>query len=189
MTSSTPFGRRGLAPARTWPAAVSASYEAPLERTPRQAKTSDRKPAKAPKADDSTPSGLIWLLFGFNGRIRRSLYWIANIAMQMVASVCLGVILWQAGLDGLKTAESSGLLSPLFAPMAWIGLALEVKRWHDRDRSWLWVFIALISIIGPLWALIECGFLDGTPGPNRFGPSPKGAVGGGAVDLSAYGIP
>jgi uncharacterized membrane protein YhaH (DUF805 family) len=28
--------------------------------------------------------------------------------------------------------------------------------------------------VGFFWTLIECGFLDGTPGPNRFGPSPKG---------------
>jgi uncharacterized membrane protein YhaH (DUF805 family) len=69
--------------------------------------------------------------------------------------------------------------------MAWIGLALEVKRWHDRDKSWLWIFIAFIPLVGPFWAFIECGFLDGTDGPNRFGPSPKA---GGAPDLSAYGI-
>jgi len=31
----------------------------------------------------------------------------------------------------------------------------------------------LIPVIGGLWTLIECGFLDGTPGSNKYGPSPK----------------
>jgi uncharacterized membrane protein YhaH (DUF805 family) len=65
--------------------------------------------------------------------------------------------------------------------LIWPALALQVKRWHDRDKSGWWVLIAFIPIIGAFWVLIECGFLDGTPGPNRFGPSPKGVSGPAAV--------
>ncbi len=49
-------------------------------------------------------------------------------------------------------------------------LAIAIKRWHDRDKSGWWILIALIPIIGWIWALVETGFLAGTPGPNRFGP-------------------
>jgi len=59
----------------------------------------------------------------------------------------------------------------------WVGLALQIKRWHDSDKSWVWIFISLIPFVGAIWALIECGFLDGTPGPNKYGPSPKGITG------------
>jgi uncharacterized membrane protein YhaH (DUF805 family) len=41
----------------------------------------------------------------------------------------------------------------------------------------VWVLIALIPFVGWFWVLIECGFVDGTMGPNRFGPSPKGITG------------
>jgi uncharacterized membrane protein YhaH (DUF805 family) len=45
-----------------------------------------------------------------------------------------------------------------------------IKRFHDRDKTGWWVLIGLIPLIGPLWLLIELGFLKGTDGANRFGP-------------------
>lgn len=41
---------------------------------------------------------------------------------------------------------------------------------------------SLIMLAGVIYLLVVVGFLDGTPGPNRFGPSPKG-VGGDTVDV------
>ena len=35
-----------------------------------------------------------------------------------------------------------------------------------------------------LFVVVTLGFLDGTPGPNRFGPSPKG-IGGDTPDETA----
>lgn len=37
--------------------------------------------------------------------------------------------------------------------------------------------LGLVLFVYAIWLLIELGFLDGTPGPNRFGPSPKGLGG------------
>ena len=54
----------------------------------------------------------------------------------------------------------------------WILLAACAKRWHDRDKSGWWALMNLIPIVGTIWVLIECGFLSGTPGRNRFGPDP-----------------
>ena len=51
-------------------------------------------------------------------------------------------------------------------------LAVAAKRWHDRDKSGWWMLIALVPIIGWIWALVETGFLAGTSGPNRFGADP-----------------
>lgn len=41
---------------------------------------------------------------------------------------------------------------------------------------------SLIMLAGLIYLLVVVGFLDGTPGPNRFGPSPKG-VGGDTADV------
>jgi uncharacterized membrane protein YhaH (DUF805 family) len=76
---------------------------------------------------------------------------------------------------------------------------VTIKRLHDRDKSAAWylifgvaplgLFIAAIysygaraleissilffvSIAGLIWAIVELGFLRGTPGANRFGPAP-----------------
>jgi hypothetical protein len=54
----------------------------------------------------------------------------------------------------------------------WSVIAIQVKRWHDRDKSGWWILINLVPIIGSIWALIDNGFLRGTEGMNRFGEDP-----------------
>ena len=130
---------------------------------------------------------LTHLLFSFDGRIRRTHYWLGLIGASVAFSVVFWVIMLATGgaaTMGGRGAALAGmglvgglLMLVFFVAAIWIGLALQVKRWHDRDKPWPWVLINLIPIIGPLWVLVECGFLDGTPGPNRFGPSPKGLTG------------
>ena len=57
----------------------------------------------------------------------------------------------------------------IYIPIIWMSLAVQVKRWHDRNKSGWWVLITLIPIIGSLWALIENGFLAGDDSQNDFG--------------------
>src|SRR3954469_5874247 len=52
-------------------------------------------------------------------------------------------------------------------------LAVIVRRLHDQDKSGWWFFIGFVPLIGGIWLLILY-LTDGTPGPNRFGPDPKG---------------
>ena len=61
---------------------------------------------------------------------------------------------------------------PLMIALIWASLAINVKRWHDRDKSGLWILIGVIPILGPIWNFIETGCLRGTVGPNRFGNDP-----------------
>ena len=60
----------------------------------------------------------------------------------------------------------------MYIPMLWISVAVQCKRWHDRDKSGWWFLINFIPIIGPLWAFIELGCLRGTMGPNLYGADP-----------------
>ena len=59
-----------------------------------------------------------------------------------------------------------------FLIIAWPGIAISIKRWHDRNKAGWWLLILLVPVLG-IWNLIECGFLPGTPGTNRFGPDPR----------------
>ena len=52
--------------------------------------------------------------------------------------------------------------------LLWPSLAVQIKRWHDRDKSGWWQLISLVPIAGPIWAFIELGFLPGTSGANRY---------------------
>lgn len=111
------------------------------------------------------------LLFSFRGRINRLPYWIVSVVMFLFG----GTLHQLLGGRGPEQAMSSGpgLLALLFfAVSVWIGLALQIKRWHDRDKSAWWALLNLVPVLGTIWILIECGLLAGSDGPNRFGRDP-----------------
>ena len=56
--------------------------------------------------------------------------------------------------------------------LIWPSLAVQAKRWHDRNKSAWWILINFVPIIGPLWSLIENGFLPGDIGSNKYGEDP-----------------
>jgi len=144
------------------------------------------------------------LLFSFEGRTRRSHFWIGWL-------ICLGV-----GVVAGWIPLLGGLIS---LALIWPNLAIAVKRLHDMGKSgWLvaipWVVsivgmfaaigmigfsafsnaaaleredpAAIFALIGPalgllgLLLLVNLGFLlwigltEGQSGDNRFGPNPKG---------------
>jgi uncharacterized membrane protein YhaH (DUF805 family) len=118
---------------------------------------------------------IMHLLFSFQGRIRRLHFWLGLISVAVVFGVVISVLMGMSGMaQGTPNPLVMGLMGLLYIPYIWIALAIDVKRCHDRDKSGWFVLIGLIPLIGVIWLLIELGFLDGTQGPNRFGPSPKG---------------
>jgi uncharacterized membrane protein YhaH (DUF805 family) len=124
-------------------------------------------------------------LFSFQGRQRRLYFWIVAIVIAVIQAIVWNVTVGPAYMAALTTGapvnmSGFGLYGLASLVLLWPNLANDVRRCHDRDKSGWWLVLmafACITIIGALWPLIELGFLDGTPGPNRFGPSPKGMTG------------
>jgi uncharacterized membrane protein YhaH (DUF805 family) len=146
------------------------------------------------------------LLFSFTGRINRGKYWLAVLIYMVVWTVFFAVIvIWLGGLnpDNLMSFAGKGLLIWLVGLIlliagTWSGLAVGVKRLHDRDKSGWWILLFWLgpSILGSwqttapdlgggfilalaataigIWAFVELGCLRGTPGPNQYGPDPLG---------------
>ncbi|HEY7852715.1 MAG TPA: DUF805 domain-containing protein [Caulobacteraceae bacterium] len=124
------------------------------------------------------------LFLSFEGRTRRLHFWLALIILWVVEGIVMSVTVGggmsaaflSGNPDAIRGAfAGTGLIGGLIClALIWPSLAVQVKRWHDRDKTGWMVLINLIPVIGFLWTFIECGFLDGTPGPNKFGPSPKG---------------
>ncbi|NIB40953.1 DUF805 domain-containing protein [Pseudomaricurvus alkylphenolicus] len=106
------------------------------------------------------------ILFSFRGRIRRSTYWKSMLGMMGVFLILFLVV---GALNVSEGAISLAMLI-LYLPLMWISFAIQVKRWHDRDKSGWWVLISFVPIIGPIWAFVENGCLAGTETANRFGP-------------------
>ncbi|ESQ78261.1 DUF805 domain-containing protein [Asticcacaulis sp. YBE204] len=122
---------------------------------------------------------IIDTLLNPNGRISRLGFWAWAITLFLLISVIafLNNALWANSLptsfESLR-AQPVGPWLVLALPLLWIGFCLLAKRWHDRGKSGWWSLVALIPVVGQLWALVECGFMAGQRGTNRFGPSPDG---------------
>ena len=120
------------------------------------------------------------MFLSFNGRLRRMHFWVGLIILWVVEIIIMAILIGPA-MAAVAAGGSPGPLALigylLLLVLLWPALALQVKRWHDRDKSGWWVLTGFIPVVGPIWSLIECGILDGTPGPNRFGLSPKGVAG------------
>jgi uncharacterized membrane protein YhaH (DUF805 family) len=146
------------------------------------------------------------LLFSFHGRINRGKYWLAVLIYIVVWVVFVaGCLIWLGGIniDNLFSLAGAGLLIWLagfflFVMAMWSGVAVGVKRLHDRDKTGWWILLfwlgpgvlsgsntampdlggglilSLAAIAVAIWGFVEIGCLPGTPGPNRYGPDPLG---------------
>ena len=102
---------------------------------------------------------------GFSGRARRTelwMFWLINLGIAIVLTVIESIL----GLPGvLSGLYNLAILLP--------SIAVGMRRLHDTDRSGWWLLIAFVPLLGAIVLLIFfC--LEGTKGPNRFGPDPLG---------------
>jgi uncharacterized membrane protein YhaH (DUF805 family) len=155
----------------------------------------------------------------FTGRSRRMEYWMW-VLFVILAMIVLSILDTVLGLGGRSSVSSvapgpagsisygygarayGGVLTGIFGLATLIpGIAVSVRRLHDRDRSGWWIlapgipyivgiiltFVAAVSVSWVLMMfamlLFFAGFigaivllvwycLPGTAGPNRFGPDP-----------------
>lgn len=119
----------------------------------------------------------------FSGRSRRKEYWMFALGVTLATIIlCILAVLLGGGLQGM--AESGGWIAGPFLfvfGIFWLALivpaiAVQVRRFHDQDKSGWFVLLNFIPYIGGLIVLVFM-FLEGTRGPNRFGPDPKGIEG------------
>lgn len=114
--------------------------------------------------------------FDFQGRSRRREYWMFILGYILFVAVMALVMI---AFNGGSSSDPSGLaIIPaaviVLALLALIipSLAVQVRRFHDRDMSGWFVLLNLVPYLGGLIVLVfMC--LPGTRGPNRFGPDPK----------------
>jgi uncharacterized membrane protein YhaH (DUF805 family) len=119
----------------------------------------------------------------FSGRARRAEYW-WFVLFQVLVSIVAAILDAALGTD---FGSGSGVFS-LIVTLALLlpGLAVTVRRLHDTDRSGWWILIGLIPLVGAI-VLIVFTVMDGTPGPNRFGASPKQGPAEGYGGAPQYG--
>ena len=108
----------------------------------------------------------------FSGRARRREFWEYQLAVWVI-SIILTLIERALHLQIVSGNATVGILSGI-AGLALLlpGLGVTVRRLHDIDKDWYWIFIVCIPCIGSIWLLVlEC--MEGNRFDNRFGPDPK----------------
>jgi uncharacterized membrane protein YhaH (DUF805 family) len=113
----------------------------------------------------------------FEGRSRRMEYWMFYLGQLILYTVLAVFFVFVSVALGSAGAEMAALiiLIPFFLLMLALfipTLAVTVRRLHDQDKSGWWILIQLIPFGGLV--LLVFMVLDGTPGPNQYGPDPKG---------------
>jgi len=104
------------------------------------------------------------LFFSRRGRLSRGRFW------QAALSVWLLFWLAFAALDGVSTFDLTRF--PAFLLIAAL-LCLASKRYHDLDRSSLWLLLLLMPVLGVVVVFYELGFRRGSVGENSFGTDPR----------------
>jgi uncharacterized membrane protein YhaH (DUF805 family) len=109
---------------------------------------------------------LVDLLFSFKGRVSRLPYWTLNL-------IVLSILLTPLFIEHSYTDEQLQIFENIMILITfWPLLAIQIKRWHDRNKPAWWVLINFVPVIGVIWVLIELGFLRGTQGANDYGDDP-----------------
>ena len=127
--------------------------------------------------------------FDFSGRSRRKEYWMFFLLFVIVYAVAFALMF--AGGYSMTPSMDAAAPPPEMSGTMLLGaaimgifvlgslipaIAVQVRRFHDQDRSGWFVLLNFIPYLGSLIVLVfMC--LEGTKGPNRFGPDPKDPTG------------
>lgn len=117
---------------------------------------------------------MVWQKYArFDGRSRRKEYWmfqLVNLIIGVALGACILISFFAA--RSLSVSVALGIVYGLYGLATLIpSLAVSVRRLHDIGRSGLWLLICLIP--GGSLVIFVFSVLDGTPGPNEYGPDPK----------------
>ncbi|HEX8058616.1 MAG TPA: DUF805 domain-containing protein [Novosphingobium sp.] len=129
----------------------------------------------------------------FKGRSRRKEFWSWVLLNFIIYAVLMAVVFGGGGVMSAAMADPGnpmavykamfagpGILLAIWGLAVFIpNIAVVVRRLHDRDMSGWWylgffvaALIPILNIISGI-ALLVLMCLEGTRGPNRFGPDPK----------------
>ncbi len=125
----------------------------------------------------------------FEGRATRSEYWLfflfrVLVYLALTVASVVAILLTGLGANGSTQPDAAAgitavLLISLFGLVTLAlfipNLAVSVRRLHDSDKSGFWLLLGFIPFGGFVVFIFD--LLDGTPGPNRYGPDPKGRDG------------
>ena len=104
----------------------------------------------------------------FEGRSTKSEYWWAYL-FTLLASFAAGFVPLSSQFNYLAETITVNYLSSIVSVALFIpSLAVAVRRLHDTGKSWKYMFINLIPIVG--WILYIVQLCKDSDGDNEWGP-------------------
>jgi uncharacterized membrane protein YhaH (DUF805 family) len=150
----------------------------------------------------------LWALFSFAGRMKRLDFLLASLALA-IGHVVLVILALAVTRGGMKDPSGYAVRGIIDLALLWPSAAIAAKRGHDRNRpaarSILLIGLVygagaamgylldaglrnvggacgLFALAGWVYVFIDYGLIDGTPGTNPYGPSPRFAARPGVGD-------
>jgi len=157
---------------------------------------SDQDEAPAPGTNQPEKAGQssIGRLFSGTGRVPRASFWgtliLAGILTLFIYLMTTLIVAQDAKIytsgDSLGKVAHTIFIAPNDLPatqfpailafrmvwlaiMAWVCIALQVKRWHDLGKSGWLTLLNLVPGVGSLISLVVLGFFKATPNATKFG--------------------
>jgi len=117
---------------------------------------------------------LIWLFFGFSGRIDRRAFALAGILLYLIRGYPVYRMAMAGGVEE-EIAYWFGILLWIFGALLISHLALCAKRLHDFGYSG---WFGLLFMVGDIFVFLILCMPNSTVGPNKYGPRPNASAGG-----------
>jgi uncharacterized membrane protein YhaH (DUF805 family) len=100
----------------------------------------------------------------FEGRARRKEYWMF-VLCNAIITIILDILFHFLDAPFLILLYALAVLLP--------NIGVSIRRLHDTGRTGWWLLIGLIPLVGAIILLVFF-ITDSEPGPNQYGPNPKG---------------
>ncbi len=116
------------------------------------------------------------LYFTSKGRLNRKHFILATLPI-LAINIAAALVDASSGSSVVRIGEASvGIFQVLTNLLTlWPGIALGIKRLHDRDKKGWFIALSYVPLVN-LWIAIELLFLKGKEGENTFGPDPLQTV-------------
>ena len=100
--------------------------------------------------------------FKINSRAYRTEFWIIVLLIASVTLLPAYFVFEPYSPEAMRYVDIMSLVT------LWPLIAVQVRRWHDRNKSGWWFFINFIPVIGLLWVIVELGFLPSVNENNNY---------------------